>query len=47
VHGRRAGGCSTLTWGSPHGDDWGMFRRAKLMLDQVDPSALVWSLADD
>jgi hypothetical protein len=40
VHGRRGERFVYLTWGSPSGDDWGMFRRAKLMLDRVD-AALV------
>jgi Family of unknown function (DUF5990) len=33
VHGKRGERFLYLTWGSPTGDDWGMFRRAKLMLD--------------
>ncbi len=37
VHGKRGERFLYLTWGSPSGDDWGMFRRAKLMLDDVDP----------
>ncbi|MFC6344095.1 DUF5990 family protein, partial [Nocardioides hankookensis] len=32
VHGKRGERFLYLTWGSPVGDDWGMFRRAKLML---------------
>jgi hypothetical protein len=35
VHGRRGERFLYLTWGDPHGDDWSMFRRAKLMLDPV------------
>jgi Family of unknown function (DUF5990) len=38
VHGKRGERFLYLTWGTPSGDDWGMFRRAKLMLDRVDPS---------
>jgi hypothetical protein len=45
VHGRRGERFLYLTWGSPVGDDWGMFRRAKLMLDRVDP-ALVAAAGD-
>src|SRR6478735_7506235 len=32
VHGRRGERFLYLTWGSPNGGDWRMFRRAKLML---------------
>jgi len=32
VHGRRGERFLYLTWGSPGGGGWGMFRRAKLML---------------
>lgn len=38
VHGRRGERCLYLTWGTPRGDAWGMFRKAKLMLDRVDPA---------
>ncbi len=38
VHGKRGERFLYLTWGSPAGRDWGMFRRAKLMLDRVDPA---------
>lgn len=33
VHGRRGERFLYLTWGSPTAEGWGMFRRAKLMLD--------------
>lgn len=42
VHGRRGERFLYLTWGSPTGEDWAMFRRAKLMLDPV-----LADLADD
>ena len=45
VHGKRGERFLYLTWGTPSGDDWGMFRRAKLMLDRVDP-ALVAQAVD-
>ncbi len=47
VHGRRGERFLYLTWGSPAGDDWGRFRRAKLMLDPAyaDASVLVGTLA--
>jgi Family of unknown function (DUF5990) len=35
VHGRRGERFLYLTWGARRGDDWGMFRRAKLMLADV------------
>lgn len=38
VQGRRGERFLYLTWGSPDADGWGMFRRAKLMLDRVDPA---------
>jgi len=37
VHGRRGERFLYLTWGSPNGDDWRMFRRAKLMLAGAPP----------
>lgn len=37
MHGRRDGRFLYLTWDSPSDSDWGMFRRAKLMLDHIDP----------
>jgi hypothetical protein len=40
VHGKRGERFLYLTWGSPVGGDWGMFRRAKLMLDRIDPATL-------
>lgn len=40
VHGRRGGRFVYLTWGEGSGGDFVMFRRAKLMLDEMpDPSA--------
>lgn len=47
VHGKRGERFLYLTWGAPSGDDWGMFRRAKLMLDPAyaDASVLVGTLA--
>jgi hypothetical protein len=45
VHGRRGDRFLYLTWGRLHGDDFDMFRRAKLMLSAVDPQ-LVASAAD-
>lgn len=44
VNGKRGERFLYLTWGSPDVHGWGMFRRAKLMLDTIDP-ALV-ALAD-
>jgi hypothetical protein len=41
VHGKRDERFLYLTWGSPTGDDWGMFRRAKLMLDPAFADAEV------
>jgi hypothetical protein len=40
VHGRRGERFLYLTWGSPSEGDWGMFRRAKLMLDHIGAEAL-------
>jgi hypothetical protein len=47
VHGRRGERFLYLTWGSPSGDDWGMFRRAKLVLDPAlaDADVLVGTLS--
>jgi hypothetical protein len=47
VHGKRGERFLYLTWGSPTGDDWGMFRRAKLMLDPAyaEAAVLVGTLA--
>lgn len=47
VHGKRGERFLYLTWGSPAGDDWGMFRRAKLMLDPAyaDAEVLVGTLS--
>ena len=47
VHGKRGERFLYLTWGSPTGTDWGMFRRAKLMLDPAyaDASVLVGTLS--
>jgi hypothetical protein len=47
VHGRRGERFLYLTWGTPSGDDWGMFRRAKLMLDRVDPVLVASAEAED
>jgi Family of unknown function (DUF5990) len=38
VHGKRGERFLYLTWGSPTGGDWGMFRRAKLMLHRIEPA---------
>jgi hypothetical protein len=46
VHGRRGERFLYLTWGNPSGGDWGMFRRAKLMLDRVDPALVAAADAD-
>jgi Family of unknown function (DUF5990) len=46
VHGKRGDRFLYLTWGTPAGDDWGMFRRAKLMLDRVDPALVRKAAAD-
>jgi hypothetical protein len=40
VHGKRGERFLYLTWGSPSGGDWGMFRRAKLMLNHIGAEAL-------
>ena len=48
VHGKRGERFLYLTWGSSSGDDWGMFRRAKLMLDPAladDETTLVATLS--
>ncbi|KQZ67279.1 DUF5990 family protein [Nocardioides sp. Root151] len=44
VHGRRGERFLYLTWGDVSDGEWGMFRRAKLMVDDID-AALV-SVAD-
>jgi hypothetical protein len=45
VHGKRGERFLYLTWGDRTGTGWEMFRRAKLMLDRVDP-ALVAAAED-
>lgn len=45
VHGRRGDRFLYLTWGRVHEDNFDMFRRAKLMLRDVDPQ-LVASAAE-
>jgi len=40
VHGKRSERFLYLTWGVPTGDGWQMFRRAKLMLNAVDPAVV-------
>ena len=45
VHGKRDGRFLYLTWGSPSDGDWGMFRRAKLMLGDIS-SELVAAAGD-
>jgi hypothetical protein len=40
VHGRRGERFVYLTWGEVSADGFAMFRRAKLMLDRVDPALL-------
>lgn len=45
VHGKRGERFLYLTWGSPSGDQWAMFRRAKLMLNNIDPQ-IVAAAAD-
>ena len=37
VHGKRGDRFLYLTWGEPADGAWHMFRRAKLMLDRIDP----------
>lgn len=47
VHGPKGERFLYLTWGSPSDDGWGMFRRAKLILDpaHADAETLVGRLA--
>jgi hypothetical protein len=40
VHGRRGDRFVYLTWGEVSGEGFTMFRRAKLMLDRVEPTLL-------
>jgi len=40
VHGRKGERFLYLTWGNPSADDWRMFRRAKLMVRDVDPALI-------
>jgi hypothetical protein len=40
VHGKRGERFLYLIWGVPVGDGWHMFRRAKLMLDAVEPAVV-------
>ena len=40
VHGKRGDRFLYLTWGVPGRDGWQMFRRAKLMLNRVDPAVI-------
>ena len=48
VHGRRGERFAYLTWGEVGEDgSFAMFRRAKLVLDQVDPDLVRRAVADD
>jgi hypothetical protein len=46
VQGRKGDRFVYLTWGDVSTGDFEMFRRAKLMLDRVDPPAVRWSIGE-
>jgi hypothetical protein len=44
VHGKRAERFLYLTWGEVDGEHFTMFRRAKLMLDRIDPKLVAQAI---
>jgi hypothetical protein len=44
VHGKRAERVLYLTWGEVDGEQFTMFRRAKLMLDRIDPGLVAQAI---